>query len=746
MGKANKAEISKNKETLGTSASDNPVFMEYVKLTSFGAFANRVVGPFKPGMNLVYGPNEAGKTTINQLVRGVLFGWPRSRASANSYKPESAERVGSLFFTNASTRETTELKRTKNTDEPADEYGVLADIDADTYDTMFLLTSDELLDLKSHDEVTAHLLTAGSGTGASPAQALSQIDAEIHTLMSRSAQRPNSVPNLRAAETRLKNRVRAGVEQSESYLTDQKQLDELIPRMDSLARNQEDLNDEIQKTRNAQAQLRDLDERAHELEERLHEARSLEKETTEKLQHPQQDEQYILAQLSEAEMFRLEEGLSEQQASLDRAQHAFDIAKKNESASRVAYEALASDPDFSKERQSAKRQRIVRLVLSIVVSLAMFVICGWFVMRVMAKPTMTALAGSSVMLIGALFICIAGFATNFKPSRVEDEMNDRLKKAEWVKRQDSLILVECQRELDDQQAKVETYLSAHHLSKAAGSIKRARELLAGAKQSNQDRLTCVQTSKATKLQIQSLEEELGILRKNRSELCAAYSLPAAAAPEDFDALVERLIADRKRVIQVSQETSQRTGELKEKLNFALASWDFDADKLELNRVRTNLKEAERQLGCLLLARVSLKRAIADWEKVSQPEVYRKASELLELMTEGAWRKVSMDANGNIRVTDALHTVERPEHLSMGTRQQLYLSLRIALLLTADAVGRKLPVMCDDILVNFDEKRRAGAVRALAQLAEHRQVILFTCHPEVVKLFSSLEPSVNHIEL
>ena len=91
-------------------------------------------------------------------------------------------------------------------------------------------------------------------------------------------------------------------------------------------------------------------------------------------------------------------------------------------------------------------------------------------------------------------------------------------------------------------------------------------------------------------------------------------------------------------------------------------------------------------------------------------------------------------------------MERPEHLSMGTRQQLYLSLRIALLLTADAVGRKLPVMCDDILVNFDEKRRAGAVRALAQLAEHRQVILFTCHPEVVKLFSSLEPSVNHIEL
>ena len=41
---------------------------------------------------------------------------------------------------------------------------ILGDIDPDTYETMFALTSDELLRLDSHNEMTARLLTAGSGT------------------------------------------------------------------------------------------------------------------------------------------------------------------------------------------------------------------------------------------------------------------------------------------------------------------------------------------------------------------------------------------------------------------------------------------------------------------------------------------------------------------------------------------------------------------------------------------------------
>ena len=69
---------------------------------------------------------------------------------------------------------------------------------------------------------------------------------------------------------------------------------------------------------------------------------------------------------------------------------------------------------------------------------------------------------------------------------------------------------------------------------------------------------------------------------------------------------------------------------------------------------------------------------------------------------------------------------------MGTCQQLYLALRIALLECVEGVGNAVPVLADDILVNFDDERRKGAVRALSELAEKRQVILFTCHKEIVE--------------
>ena len=116
------------------------------------------------------------------------------------------------------------------------------------------------------------------------------------------------------------------------------------------------------------------------------------------------------------------------------------------------------------------------------------------------------------------------------------------------------------------------------------------------------------------------------------------------------------------------------------------------------------------------------------------------------MTDGRWTKVSLTAEGRLQVTDAVKTTRDPGHLSLGTCQQLYLALRIALLMTADNVGRAVPILADDILVNFDTSRRAGAARALDELARMRQVILFTCHEEVVEALREADPTLNEVEL
>jgi uncharacterized protein YhaN len=50
---------------------------------------------------------------------------------------------------------------------------------------------------------------------------------------------------------------------------------------------------------------------------------------------------------------------------------------------------------------------------------------------------------------------------------------------------------------------------------------------------------------------------------------------------------------------------------------------------------------------------------------------------------------------------------------------------------------------DDVVVNFDPERRAGAVAAVGELAAMRQVLFFTCHPETAE---SLAGSVEGAKL
>ena len=99
---------------------------------------------------------------------------------------------------------------------------------------------------------------------------------------------------------------------------------------------------------------------------------------------------------------------------------------------------------------------------------------------------------------------------------------------------------------------------------------------------------------------------------------------------------------------------------------------------------------------------------------------------------GAWVRISMSAEGLLTAVSATGEPRDVRHLSLGTCQQLYLSLRMAMLMHARDVGRAVPVIADDMLVHFDATRRAAAAQALARLAEKRQVIVFTCHRETTR--------------
>jgi uncharacterized protein YhaN len=86
----------------------------------------------------------------------------------------------------------------------------------------------------------------------------------------------------------------------------------------------------------------------------------------------------------------------------------------------------------------------------------------------------------------------------------------------------------------------------------------------------------------------------------------------------------------------------------------------------------------------------------------------------------------------VRAGAGIESTLDPQALSDGTRDQLWLALRLALI-EPHLSAKRLPLVLDDILVHFDPARTIAALEALAEIARHTQVILFTHHPHVVEL-------------
>ena len=63
-------------------------------IDGFGRFTDRSFGPLECPVTVFYGPNEAGKSTLLEFIRRVLFGFPDGRSRSNPYPPLSGGRHG----------------------------------------------------------------------------------------------------------------------------------------------------------------------------------------------------------------------------------------------------------------------------------------------------------------------------------------------------------------------------------------------------------------------------------------------------------------------------------------------------------------------------------------------------------------------------------------------------------------------------------------------------------------------------
>jgi len=170
------------------------------------------------------------------------------------------------------------------------------------------------------------------------------------------------------------------------------------------------------------------------------------------------------------------------------------------------------------------------------------------------------------------------------------------------------------------------------------------------------------------------------------------------------------------------------------------------------RVRKNvlieeLREQAREWSKLTIAEELLLRTRMKFQEERQPAVIQHAQKFFATITDQRYdRLYSPPGEQTLTVTERTGARKQPSELSRGTREQLYLALRFGLIREFGERMERLPVVVDEVLVNFDPDRARRAAAAFVELSRTNQVLVFTCHPETVDLFTGIAADTQVIEI
>lgn len=222
-----------------------------------------------------------------------------------------------------------------------------------------------------------------------------------------------------------------------------------------------------------------------------------------------------------------------------------------------------------------------------------------------------------------------------------------------------------------------------------------------------------------------------------------------AARQLFD-LLNRQVGGQSAPTGEMRNLEQRIAQTRQQLALLTGRLQELGDPLELEsalaQARASQERMQQENAAIDLALVCLADAERELRARFSPKLNGRTARYFSKMTDGAYKKVNLDrdfaATAEPKGSLALRQADA---LSRGALDQLYLSLRLAIadLLLPDP--KSCPLILDDALVSFDEARCAKALSLLQELAEHRQVLLFSCHRRESLLLAE-DPTVHRQNL
>lgn len=211
---------------------------------------------------------------------------------------------------------------------------------------------------------------------------------------------------------------------------------------------------------------------------------------------------------------------------------------------------------------------------------------------------------------------------------------------------------------------------------------------------------------------------------------------------EFETITEQL----EKLDRELKEALQRRGAMVEQQRAAAADRSLAEKQLELDMVEEQIRRAADAWRDRAAVSMFLERVRAEYEQHRQPETLREASEYMTKLTNGKYTRIWTPLAHDILFVDQADGQPLPvQVLSRGTREQLFVSLRLALVSAYARRGIHLPMILDDVFVNFDAGRTRTACAVLREFAKQgHQLLVFTCHEHVWRMFQELKVDTRRI--
>ncbi len=237
--------------------------------------------------------------------------------------------------------------------------------------------------------------------------------------------------------------------------------------------------------------------------------------------------------------------------------------------------------------------------------------------------------------------------------------------------------------------------------------------------------------------------DLEALTQTEPELALVEEVLMRFRPADNGENIKKLTRDGNDLEKQLQELFEQLGTIKQELK--TLSTDRAGSRIRYDQAQAQeaLQEAWSHWYSSATAAETVDLVGAMFEQSHQPEMLAAAMPFVEQLTCRKYRRLwTQLGRRQLFVDDDSGTPRPAQQLSGGTREQLFLAIRLAMVKAFARGGIELPMVLDDVTVNFDVERSEAAVETLREFVrEGQQVLVLTSHLHYAQMFQQrgIEP-------